>query len=308
MFNWNDIRILLEVARTGSLSQAAKNLAVDGSTVGRRVQALAEELNVPLFERVRGRLSPTLDGERVLEHARRMEKAALDLRRATRPRNADISGRVRVATTRTMAREVMYPVARDIAAAHPELVVEIDENVQRIDMMSGQAEIALTCYPDDHSRLVRRKVFTATGGLYASQAYLEKTPPPCSRSLAGHSLLAVAERNLRTGVDQWFERHAEGGNVVLRSTSAEELTRLCAEGMGIALLFNFRASKVPGLVHLPGFPDFELPHYLVTHPDAVHLPRVRVTKEAILERVELLRPEIERPGSDVPVAVDGVAS
>ena len=47
--NWDDMKFFLEVARTERLSDAAKSLQVDISTVSRRIHALEESLDVILF-------------------------------------------------------------------------------------------------------------------------------------------------------------------------------------------------------------------------------------------------------------------
>lgn len=296
MFNWNDLRVLLELGRVGSVTGAAKVLRVDNATVSRRLQALEEQLNARLVERTGGGIRLTPEGGVIFRHAEEMEKTAAAILEAARPDGGKTSGLVRVSTTRTMARLILYPVVEELAAAHPEVVIEIDENVQRIDLMKGQADLALSCYKDDHPRPIRQKLFVATGGLYASREYLAEHPAPTTRSLAGHKLLAVAEMNLQTGVDAWFERHVSGGDVLLRSSSVEELTRLCVEGRGVALIFNFRAADFPNLVRLPTFPDFHLPHHLITHPDLNHLGRVRAVKQAILKRCRALKPRLEGSG------------
>ena len=50
MFDWNDLRFFLEVSRRGRLVTAARHLAVDHTTVSRRIQALEERMNTKLFE------------------------------------------------------------------------------------------------------------------------------------------------------------------------------------------------------------------------------------------------------------------
>jgi hypothetical protein len=49
--DWGNLRFFLEMARSGSLSKAARKLAVDRNTVARRVTTLEAELGLSLFER-----------------------------------------------------------------------------------------------------------------------------------------------------------------------------------------------------------------------------------------------------------------
>src|ERR1044072_4579134 len=51
MFDWNDLRYFLAVARCGSTGTAAKALGVNQSTVQRRLRALEAALDCPLAER-----------------------------------------------------------------------------------------------------------------------------------------------------------------------------------------------------------------------------------------------------------------
>ena len=49
--NWDDLRYFLAVARSGTLSAAAKLLGTEHSTVARHIQALEDELNNRLFHK-----------------------------------------------------------------------------------------------------------------------------------------------------------------------------------------------------------------------------------------------------------------
>ena len=65
MEDWNDLRLVLAVARTGSLKGAAQAMRVNHSTAFRRLGALEEALGVRLFERLPGGVyAATAAGER----------------------------------------------------------------------------------------------------------------------------------------------------------------------------------------------------------------------------------------------------
>ncbi len=51
MFDWNDLRYFLAVARTGSTIAASKALGVNQSTVQRRLAILEESVGCKLVER-----------------------------------------------------------------------------------------------------------------------------------------------------------------------------------------------------------------------------------------------------------------
>jgi DNA-binding transcriptional LysR family regulator len=74
--NWDDLRILLAVAETGSLSAAASALRLSQPTIGRRIRALEHSLGVALVHRVSNRLELTAIGTRVIAKADTMTAVA----------------------------------------------------------------------------------------------------------------------------------------------------------------------------------------------------------------------------------------
>ena len=45
--DWDNLRFFLELARSGTLMSAARRLAVDHTTVARRIQALEKQVGTP---------------------------------------------------------------------------------------------------------------------------------------------------------------------------------------------------------------------------------------------------------------------
>ena len=99
MFDWNDLKFFLAVAETGSLSAAARKLDSRQPTVGRRIQTLEENLKVSLFERHPRGYVLTDAGQDIMEAARDMEAAALELMRQVKGQDRALEGEVRLSTT-----------------------------------------------------------------------------------------------------------------------------------------------------------------------------------------------------------------
>ena len=66
MIPWDDFRLVRAIAETGSLAGAAEQLAVNHSTVFRRLGTLEQQLGARLFERARAGYVPTPMGEGLL--------------------------------------------------------------------------------------------------------------------------------------------------------------------------------------------------------------------------------------------------
>src|SRR4051812_4534022 len=79
---WELYRSFLAVVREGSLSGAARSLALTQPTIGRHVDALEEALGVSLFTRSQAGLRATAGATALVPYAEAMAIAADALRRA----------------------------------------------------------------------------------------------------------------------------------------------------------------------------------------------------------------------------------
>jgi DNA-binding transcriptional LysR family regulator len=71
--DWNDLRYVLSLSRTGRIAAAARKLGVNETTVTRRIARIERLLGVRLFERNAGILTPTDTGKIVICRAERIE-------------------------------------------------------------------------------------------------------------------------------------------------------------------------------------------------------------------------------------------
>ena len=74
MFDWNDLRYFLAVARQGSTLAAARALKMNQSTVQRRLAELERRLGRKLFTREPSGYRLTELGKEMLPHAERVER------------------------------------------------------------------------------------------------------------------------------------------------------------------------------------------------------------------------------------------
>ena len=104
------LRYFLEVARTGSVNQAAQRLHVAASAVSRQLGKLEDSLGVVLFERQARGMTLTEAGTRLLAHASAHDAQALDLVAQLQDLSAQGAVRVRLACTEGFAAGFMPTV------------------------------------------------------------------------------------------------------------------------------------------------------------------------------------------------------
>ena len=99
MLNWQDIQIFLEVARADRLTDAARRLTIDHSTVSRRIRRFETELNTQLFERSTHGYRLTAAGEQLLLFAEEMARQVTGASESISDQNLQVSGQIRLGVT-----------------------------------------------------------------------------------------------------------------------------------------------------------------------------------------------------------------
>ncbi|HYD98081.1 MAG TPA: LysR family transcriptional regulator [Alphaproteobacteria bacterium] len=272
--DWNDLRLFLSVARTGSLSAATRELGISQATIGRRLQALEAALGIVLFERLNTGYELTAAGRDALVRAQAAEAAILAVGRGAGSGQADLQGEVRLATGEALGSHLLAPHMPRLRANHPSLRLEFVTAMRTASLSRREADMALRLVRPDQGDLVRRRVGAVGFGLYAAASLVEARPglraDPWSADLIGW------DRTLRDMAPAAWERDQALGRIVATATSMNVQLALVGAGIGAAVLPCFVGDGVPGLIRLIGPSDVTtLELWLVAHRDLSRTPRVR---------------------------------
>lgn len=143
-FDWDQLRFLLAMARTGSFSGAARHLGVDATTVARRLRALQDRLRTPLFTRADdGTLRLTPHGRIVTDHAERIEGEVLGIGDAAGTGDGPALGTVRLTTVPILANRLIVPHLPAFLAANPGLGVDLIADPRNLHITRRDADLAL---------------------------------------------------------------------------------------------------------------------------------------------------------------------
>src|SRR5439155_16833492 len=124
MFDWNDLRFFLAVAREGSTLAAGKALRTSQTTVARRIAALERTLGLPLFEKRQAGYALTPAGEQLLERAAQVEFAAQSFSEEAASHGRDLNGTVKITTEEVYATVLLTPLLPELHELHPEIMIE----------------------------------------------------------------------------------------------------------------------------------------------------------------------------------------
>lgn len=141
--SWDDAQLFLAVAETGSLSAAARRLAMGQPTVTRRLAQLEYSVSNKLFRRSVEGAALTAAGERLLLPAKKMAEWAGELQRAAESADGRPAGLVRVTASPSLCFEFLAPFSAFVASKYPKLRLELLSSVEYLDLVRGEADVAV---------------------------------------------------------------------------------------------------------------------------------------------------------------------
>lgn len=285
LMDWDDLRFLLALSRTGSHSAAAKLLGVTHTTVARRIQGLEEALSARLFDRTDTGYVATAAGEDLKAVALRMEEELLSVDRRLLGQDARLSGRLRVATVDLLAARHACDIAA-FSERYPEVKLELVVSNAFHNLSRREADVALrvtTANPPDH--LVGKRLGRMELALYGARSLVERMGSDAP--LSDYPWLAWDDRYDARLTEARRERHAPGARVVCRFDSSVIQLAAVRAGQGIAFVTCASADQCEDLVRLrPVEEDFGMDLWLLTHPDLRHTARVRAFMDHMTRAME----------------------
>lgn len=295
MFDWNDLKYFLAVARHRSTIAAGKALKTSQSTVHRRLSELERRIGRPLVTRHSTGYRLTEFARELQPYAERVESAIEQLERHVSDAARDHAGVIRLTCPETIVSRLM-PLIEQFHSLHPELRVEFVISDRRLDLLKGEADVALRSVGSD-DELVGRKIADSTWAIYGSRRYIERHgKPERVEDLSRHPLVSLDEALSKIGVLQWLMDAVPDANVSARSTSVLGLIQVVKSGIGIAPLPTIVADHEKDLVRVLGpIPELARTWRLVTSPDRRRTPRISAFFDFIVAEREALKGILGEP-------------
>ena len=288
IFDWNDVRFFLELSRKGRLTEVAKALKVDHTTVSRRVLALEEKLDAKLFEATSRGFVLTEAGERLLPQAEQMESASASIQDMVGGENQTLTGTVRLGVPEGFGSQFL---ANELAAfrnLHPKIELEFVANDRFVSLSKREADLSITLARPKSGRLVSRKLTDYRLRLYASRDYLvSHSPIKTVEDLRNHSFISYIEELVPDPQLLYLSDIISNPTVGLKSSSIVFQFQATLAGAGISILHCFAADDYPELVSLlPDKVSIERSYWLNTPEDIHDLARIKAVSDFLSDIVE----------------------
>lgn len=283
--NWDDLRYVLAVAESGSVSAAARALGVNHATVLRRVASFEQRHGVEMFDKSgRGYAIPP-EKLRLIDAAREVEAAHRSVEQLIQGAQAPLRGVVRVTSTDTFCTLVLPAVLARIEAAASEL---------RFEVLSSNAHLDLGRH---HADLTVRPAEKLADDLTGIQAAMLGFGHYRARRGGAENWLGLSGPLGRSAVAGWMATNLPPGAVQGGADSFITLAAMVAEGLGQCILPCVIGDADPRLQRVRGVvPEIAVPIWVALHVDLQGVPRLHAARALLAEAIAAEAPRLAGRG------------
>ncbi|WP_339090846.1 LysR family transcriptional regulator [Variovorax paradoxus] len=277
---WSDVRVFLAIARSGTLMGAARQTGMSQPTMGRRLKALEAALSLTLFQRTSDGFVLTAEGESVLGHAERMEEQALAFQRELAGSGQQLEGMLRVSSSDWFGVHVLSPLLAGFLREHPRVSIELLTDARLLNLARREADLVFRIQPFEEPYIIQRKLLHMDYALYAAAGQ----PHPRAGDGAGSALVTLDSAYRDFPDVAWLRRMLPNARTAFGSNNRSAQARLCAEGIGLAVLPVALGDATPGIGRVDlGEPPPGREVWLGYHRDLRRLARLRALVERTIE-------------------------
>ena len=284
--DWDHLRFFAALAQTGTLAAAARALAVEHTTVARRIQSLEQQLGHSLFVREISGHKLSEAGRALLPVAQAMEQAAQGLERMTLSTVAAqdaVAGWVRVGVTEGLGVQLLAAPLALLAQQHPKLSIDLLALPRLMHLSRREADIVISLERPKRATVVVSKLADYHLYLYGERQYIARKPlVRSSDDLRHHQFIHYVDDLLFSKELQLLAQLHKPSQFVFRSTSIAAQYEAVRAGAGLAVLPAFIADRDPKLQRiLPEVAKFERTFWMSMPVEAKDMPRIQLVWKSI---------------------------
>jgi DNA-binding transcriptional LysR family regulator len=284
------LRSLVAALESGSISAAAKRLAVSQPAVSQKLAGLEASLGQQLLVRSRHGVSATPAGEVALEHASRVLLSLAEMQTALDALRGEVAGRLRVTVNMVLGQSIMGPLLTEMRTRYPALRVDVLPTDKVLDLEADDIDVAVRGGMSGSGRGLVRRIASMESVLIATPAYLNLAGRP-----AGPGELArMSYVQYRDDPEEHAMAMLHQGETVSVPVNAAfsaqhpDLTLhavLSGVGFAKAPRFFINDRLIAGELEevLPGYAPVPKPLYLVIREHLRDSPNIRAFRGVLLE-------------------------
>jgi LysR family glycine cleavage system transcriptional activator len=290
-----NLRVFESAGRHLSFSRAASELSLTQSAVSRQIRLLEEFLNLPLFHRVKKRLSLTEAGASYLSEVR---SCLSDLKAATLELLAHkgTGGLINLAILPTFGTKWLIPRMAPFWKAHPQIMINFTTRPTAFDFASERLHAAIHFGDRSWPGVVYYRLMGEELAVACAPSLVRDSGLSTAADLARHTLLQHTTRP--NAWRDWMSAARLKRVDPMRGPRFEQFSMViqaAIAGLGVAVLPRFLIDDdvTEGRLVIPLDLTVRSGHayYLVRPEDRQELPALRAFREWLLDEVRIAFPD-----------------
>ncbi len=278
MYNWDDLKVFLEVSKTLNLSKAARVLDIDQTTVHRRILRFERKTGKKLLKRVGQGYILTPWGEAIAGKSKGLDDEMKKMEMLLEDNLSEVFGTVNITTTNVIANVVLPPLLVKFHKLYPQLKLEITVAEEFFDIYKREADLAIrsTDVVEPYEHAV--KVGKGAWALYATKEYMKGRPNINSPEFFRENMFILgSEKIANIKSTKWLKTKIEEENTSLKANSMEIIYASVKAGLGIGLLPCVYKNRDTSLVELSKpDPKFSSPIWLITQKELTQSEKIKI--------------------------------
>lgn len=274
---WEDLRLLEAIERTGKVAAAARELGLSLSTLYRRVGLLESSIGHVCL--LRGAQGGTLTdtGRALAGVGRRTRKSIDEVLSELRAQSTRVEGEVTLTTVIALMPFLEKPLAA-LERAHPSLHVTVHLGDDGPSVREREVDLALAIVKRPPQGCWGRRIATLKAGVFGTKDAIAREP---------RKFLVRSLNEVHSPESAWEREHVKH---VAARVPYFAMASLAARGVGLTMLPHLLTAPYPELVEVPEYAKslaaMERPLWILTHADLRKVPRVSTVMNAVADAFE----------------------
>lgn len=253
MLDPESMHIFEVVAKTGSFSEAARQLNLATSSVSRHVSLLENELGSRLLNRSTRSMTLTATGLILRRHSNRILTELQDLQTLIRDHNQTPAGTLRLSVPQLLGRMYVAPAVIEYIAQWPQVNIELELTDRVVDLVEHGIDIGIRVGRLPDSSLIARRLGPLRRFVCGSPEYFERHGVPqapqdlINHNCVGFQISELSTQSRASGIRWEFDGDKAATKVTISGNltvnSADVLVQAATSGCGLIMIANWIAKE-----------------------------------------------------------------
>lgn len=238
-------KIFYEVARTGNISKAAKELYISQPAISKAISKLEESLNTLLFLRSSRGVQLTEEGEILFEHVRTAFEALTRGEEELKRVQEFHIGHLRIGVSNTLCKYMLLPYLKGFVEQYPHvrITIESQSSTQTLSMLDqSRIDLGLVAEPKSKKGLTFTPLLDIKDAFVTTPQYLKNLRLREGEDVdvfqEGTIMMLDSKNMSRHYIDQYLSEQDIEPKQILEVTTMDLIIEFAKIGLGIGCVIR----------------------------------------------------------------------